>query len=458
MQHRGQLPARPPGRRDHAPAAQGRPQRQSAEGQRRHQRDQRRPTLGNVGGAQPGVADEDGGDQQAERMDEGAGRGVDRDRAHGRRPVHPGLLEVANVQSDAAEAGRGEPVGEGAGHLHERGPPQGERRVDGAELGDGGREVACGREQQTDRHPVPAGRLERAHRLAQLADLGQQQVNGEPGGHQEQQGAEANAGERFQRWRLGPAGRRRLLAQLGEQAGPGLEVGAGGRGQGGRLQQRQRLGDRLGPECPDRGPHRPVGADQAGQRDEQLGHVAGQPPGAGRGLGEPEVEQPRQPAQVDQYVGATQVAVGDAGGAQPPDLGPDLDQEPVVDVPGVQAVKRPAGDVLLDQQGMALLGGGGRQHRRGADPGAGGQQPEIGLVLDRLLGGRERGLVLDSPERRPAPQLVEQVGVALLTADRLDEPPLPVARPDDEGDGTAGVRCRRVDRHRLDPGRAQAVP
>jgi hypothetical protein len=102
---------------------------------------------------------------------------------------------------------------------------------------------------------------------------------------------------------------------------------------------------------------------------------------------------------------------------------------------------------------MTVPGGGGGQHRRGADPGAGGQQPEVGLVLHRLLGGRERTLVLDLPVHRPAPQLVEQVGVALLPADRLDEPLLAVAGADDEGVGAAGVGPHRLDADRLDPGR-----
>jgi hypothetical protein len=143
------------------------------------------------------VPHEDGGDQQAEHMDEDAGRGVDRDRAHGRRPVQPGPLQVADVQPHPAHAGRREPVGEGAGHLDQRGPPEGERRVDGPELGDGGREVAGGRQHQPDRQPAPAGRLERAEGLAELADLGQQQVHREPAGQQQQQGPGAHAGERF---------------------------------------------------------------------------------------------------------------------------------------------------------------------------------------------------------------------------------------------------------------------
>ncbi len=88
---------------------------------------------------------------------------------------------------------------------------------------------------------------------------------------------------------------------------------------------------------------------------------------------------------------------------------------------------------------LAVAGWGGGQHHGGAHPGAGGQQLEIGLVLHRLLGGGERGLVLDLPERGPAPELVEQVGVALLTADRLDEQPLAVAGAGDEGDGAASV-------------------
>jgi hypothetical protein len=123
----------------------------------------------------------------------------------------------------------------------------------------------------------------------------------------------------------------------------------------------------------------------------------------------------------------------------------------------VQAVQRLAGDVLLDQQDVAVAGGDGGQHRRGADPGAGGQQPDVGLVLHRLLGSGERGLVLDLPERGPAPQLVEQVGVALLPADRLDEEALAVAGADDERDRAAGVAPHRVNAVRVDPGRQQTL-
>ena len=104
--------------------------------------------------------------QAGEEVEEqAAGRGVDRDRRYGRRAVHPGALQVADVQSDPAEACRREPVGERAGHLHQRGAPERERRVDGAELGDRGRKVACGRQRQPDRQPGPAGRLERVQDL-----------------------------------------------------------------------------------------------------------------------------------------------------------------------------------------------------------------------------------------------------------------------------------------------------
>src|SRR6266545_166022 len=125
-------------------------------------------------------------------------RGVDRDRGHGRRAVQPGAFQVADVQSDAAEACRREPVGERAGHLHQRDAPRGERRVHRAELGRGGREVAGGRQRQPGRQPLPAGRLERVQRLLQLADLWQQQVDREPARDQQQQAAGSHAGERLE--------------------------------------------------------------------------------------------------------------------------------------------------------------------------------------------------------------------------------------------------------------------
>jgi hypothetical protein len=156
---------------------------------------------------------------------------------------------------------------------------------------------------------------------------------------------------------LGPDGHRRPLPQLGKEAGPGLEVGPGGRRQGGRLQQRQPLGDRLGPEDLGCAAHRPVGPDQAGQRDEQLGHVVGQLPRARRGFGEPEVQQPGPPVQADQHVGAAQVAVGDTGAMEPLDLGPDGSEQSVTDLGGVEAVQRLAGDVLEDEQDMAIPAG-----------------------------------------------------------------------------------------------------
>jgi len=151
--------------------------------------------------------------------------------------------------------------------------------------------------------------------VAQLADLRQQQVHCEPHRHQRQQRAGWHAGQRLQLGRLGPGGRRRPLAQLVEQAWPAPRAGAGGGGQGGRLQQRQRLGDRLDADGLGGAVDGPVGADQAGQRGEQLGDVAGQPAWAGGGLGKAEVQQPGSPVGVDQQVGQAQVAVGDAGGA-----------------------------------------------------------------------------------------------------------------------------------------------
>ena len=78
-------------------------------------------------------------------------------------------------------------------------------------------------------------------------------------------------------------------------------------------------------------------------------------------------------------------------------------------------------------------------------------------MLDLLLGAGERGLVLDLPVGGPAPQLVEQVGVALLAADRLDEQPPTVAGVDHERDRAARVADHRLEAVRLDPGRPQAL-
>ncbi len=50
-----------------------------------------------------------------------------------------------------------------------------------------------------------------------------------------------------------------------------------------------------------------------------------------------------------------------------------------------------------------------------------GERREQRLVLDPLLRGRERRLVLDVAEREIAPDRGERVGVAALAVDRLDE-------------------------------------
>ena len=100
-----------------------------------------------------------------------------------------------------------------------------------------------------------------------------------------------------------------------EQPGLGLEVGAGGGRQGGRLEQR-RLDDRV-TEGLGGAVDGPVGADHTGQRRaaRRRRRPAG---GAGGGLGEPEAQQPGVSVSVDQQVGQAQIPVGDTGARSRP--------------------------------------------------------------------------------------------------------------------------------------------
>ena len=153
-----------------------------------------------------------------------------------------------------------------------------------------------------------------------------------------------------------------------------------------RLQQRQHLGEGVGPQRGQRGrrgafqPHRQRG------RHQHLGAVGGDVGVVGGHPGAPEVPEGRGPVGPDQDPGGVQPSMGHPQGMQPPKVAPDAGQELVVELAGIQPVQWAAGG--LGHQQRVLLrrhpGGHDREHRH---LGPLGQQRDERLVLDLLRGG-----------------------------------------------------------------------
>lgn len=188
-------------------------------------------------------------------------------------------------------------------------------------------------------------------------------------------------------------------------------------------------------------PHGSVGAGDKGRGDQEFRHVLGQPSVAGGVLGEAEVDEYRAVFGIDEDVRQPQVAVRDPCRAQSGHLRPYLAQAAVVhrsvfvgtgiyrlfdEQPGARASRCHA-----DDRGDACARGR-RAHQH------------VRLVLDLAFGARHRRLVLDLAVEEEAGRLEQQVRVALVTAERLDEDGAAVAGDRSEGNRAAGIGFERL--------------
>ena len=107
-------------------------------------------------------------------------------------------------------------------------------------------------------------------------------------------------------------------------------------------------------------------------------------------------------------------------------------------------------DQLGGQDRGSIAGLTGHHQRRRAHSRPLRQQGQVGLVFDLPLGGRERSFVLEVAKGEPPPDPEQQVGVALLAAERLHEQPSTAGHRDEER-----RRPARVDAGRRHGGTAQ---
>ncbi len=167
--------------------------------------------------------------------------------------------------------------------------------------------------------------------------------------------------------------------------------------------------------------NRTLGPDDDARRGDQLGHIGGQQQVRCGDLAEPEVDHPHPAVVGAEQVGQAQVAVGDAVPTQEAHLLPDLTEHLVGDLLGGDAVERTAGHGVVGQHERVRVGLGHRPHPRRAHPEVAGHQGDERLVLDRSAQRRERPLVAAISPTQGAVHPEQQVGAALVGAERLDE-------------------------------------
>ena len=235
------------------------------------------------------------------------------------------------------------------------------------------------------------------------------------------------------------------------------QLGEGPARDGQELQHRHGPGHLLVAQHLDGAVGGPGRAQHGGQRHEELAHVASHPAVVGGRLGQVEVDQPRLVGLVDQHVVAAQVAVGDAQPVQQLHLLPDLEQQLVVEVAGVEVVEAASAHALLDEEHLTV-GGPRRQQDVGHPyPTPRREQGEQGLVLDLALAGDERHLVLEAVEGDEAPEPDQHIGAALLAAQDLHEQLLAVRPPPDEADVAAPADPGRLQRGYVEAGATERL-
>ena len=328
------------------------------------------------------------GDEEQQGLDGPARRGRDGAGADRRRGVIPLALEEPDPQGEHGDVAADQ-CGEGVRRLQRDAPAE-------RDLADGGAEqrpsLGHHRELSEDErqcHPSPAGALDGLKGVAGAGQHPDDRPDPDQRADREQQVGPADA--------LG-------LREFGHvDAGPGSHGGPQpgkqvllvlDRGHGDWVQRRAlqvHQGGAGGADIEHPGGRRAgaLGACPDSHRPQYCGQVAVQATGRGRGGRAPEAPD------IDALIGhddgvAAERPVGDAGVAEPQHGQQNLIQGTVSEVGGLrqrQAVRHP-GDQRRVPAGPEPAGG---EHLRHPNPGAPGDQSEVGLVLDLLQAIQDQG-------------------------------------------------------------------
>ena len=215
--------------------------------------------------------------------------------------------------------------------------------------------------------------------------MNHQQVEPEEEGGGQEDAPEGEAAEGRQLRRVGTSEGRTRLSEVVEQGLEVLDGGPGATGERSRLEVGQQVGQTLIAPGLSGGLQRAVDADLVGGRHEELGTVKGEVVGGCRCLGSLHPNEAGAAVLVDHDPSGGEVAVGDARGVQPVEVGPGVVQHPVVDRVGRDVGQRPARGVAQHEQRVVTgTGDADREEIGDHRSGALGQEQHQGLVFDLL--------------------------------------------------------------------------
>ncbi len=146
----------------------------------------------------------------------------------------------------------------------------------------------------------------------------------------------------------------------------------------------------------------------------------------------------------------------DPASVQDRDLRPHLLEERVVDVVRCQLIERGPRDEVVREEHRVAPDRSDRPEAGRAHAAVAREQGDEGFVLDGAAQRRERALVADVLQAQEPVEAIEQVGGALLGAERLHEHLGAVGEPAHVRPGAARVDRGALDHGRRQPGRVHA--
>ena len=310
-------------------------------------------------------------------------------------------------------------------------------------------EVREERHEDDDRNPSPMRRLERLEAVSDLGELRQDEVERTRGERDhDATSAPALDGSAPARSGTPPPAAAAAARVAARTLSPRATARRVARREGERLQQGNRRRDRRRADPGQSAVDGSLRADSGRQRGEQLGDVEIDGALAGGELGEAEIDDPRSSLAVDHHVCRSQRPMGDAdrhedgrlrataAAAVRPSTARPTDRRATI--PSTKSMTN-----IAESSGPLTIA----LDVRRAHAGALGHQPDQRLMLDRLLQRRGRAHVTDIAQTNGPVGAVEQVGVALILAEDLDEESLTCGVRDDEWARSLSVHRGELRRH-----------